>query len=88
MGRKIAQKQKKQKMSHSLRTYRQGDHFVGEVTDLSTGKVVVTKMTGERKGEGNTLTHLSGKLRSTGLLPAGLTIRKNTTVEYALNHRP
>ena len=84
MGRKITQK-----MSHSLRTYRQGDHFVEEVTDLLTGKVVVTEKTmgGQKNGEGNTLVHLSKKLRGTGLVPASVAIRKNATVEYAL-HRP
>mgnify|MGYP006317066755 CR=1 FL=1 len=86
MSRKIVQEQK---MSHSLRTYKQGNHFVGVITDLSTGKVVATERTtsGQRNGEGNTLTHLSKKLRRTGLIPVSLKIVKNSTVSYSMERR-
>lgn len=86
MGRKIVQEQK---MSHSLRTYKQGNHFVGVITDLSTGKVVATEktMSGKKNGEGNTLTHLSRKLRSTGLVPPSLKIERDSTKSYTLERR-
>ena len=86
MDRKIVQEQK---MSHSLRTYRQGDHFVGVITDLSTGEVLATERTtsGQGNGEGNTLTHLSKKLRRTRLIPASLKIVKNSTISYVLERR-
>lgn len=70
----------------SLRTYRQGDHFVGVITDRTDGRVLATEKTmgGQRNGEGNTLTHLSKKLRKTGLIPASLKIVKNSTTSYTL----
>jgi len=41
----------------SLQTYRQGDHFVGVITDRTDGRVLVTERTtsGTKNGEGNTL---------------------------------
>lgn len=68
----------------SLRTYRQGDHFVGVITDRTNGEVLATKKTRGGKGEGNTLTHLSRKLRSTRLVPASLKIMKNSTTLYTM----
>jgi hypothetical protein len=72
----------------SLRTYRQGDHFVGVITDEGTGEVLATEKTTRGNGEGNTLTHLSRKLRGTGLVPANLKIVKKSTVSYVMERRP
>jgi hypothetical protein len=66
----------------SLRTYQQGDHFVGVITNRTDGKVLATEKTKGGKGNGNTLTHLSRLLRGTGLVPANLTIMKNSAVSY------